>query len=185
MGELIDINIFLRDIFEQAQTQNNDYWVKKLLHIHFNRAHLAIMVEPYRSLLLEGEKTMESRFSQKMIHPFHRVSKGDIIILKKSGGDIVGVFEAKDVHYFELKSEQDVEAIKNEYNQQICCPDEFWDSKMNSRYATLIDVGHLMKLAPIRVSFPNRRSWISGEEVQHDPAIPSMCRKGPSSSGPQ
>ena len=63
------------------------------------------MVEPYLSLLLEGEKTMESRFSQKMIQPFHQVSKGDIIILKKSGGDIVGVFEAKDVHYFELKSE--------------------------------------------------------------------------------
>lgn len=25
---MIDTNIFLNDIFEQAQKQNNDYWVK-------------------------------------------------------------------------------------------------------------------------------------------------------------
>ena len=79
---MIDINIFLNDILKQAQKQNNDYWIKKLLHIHFHRIHLAIMVEPYLSLILQGIKTMESRFSQKMMQPFHRVSKGDIIILK-------------------------------------------------------------------------------------------------------
>ena len=114
---MIDINNFLNDILEQAQKQNNEYWVKKLLHLHFKRVHLAIMVEPYLSLLLQGKKTMESRFSQKMMQPFRRVSKGDIIILKKSGGDIVGMFEAKDVHYFELRSEEDIKAIKDEYKQ--------------------------------------------------------------------
>lgn len=159
---MIDINIFLNDIFEQAQKQNNDYWTTKLLHTHFNQVHLAIMVEPYLSLLLQGKKTMESRFSQKKTQPFHRVSKGDIVILKKSGGDIVGVFEAKDIHYFELKSEEDIKAIRNEYNQQLCCSDKFWNSKMKSHYATLIDVGQLMRLTPIQVSFKNRLSWISG-----------------------
>ena len=153
----------MNDIFEQAQKQNNDYWVKKLLHMHFNQVHLAIMVEPYLSLLLQGKKTIESRFSQRKMLPFHQVSKGDIVILKKSGGDIVGVFEAKDIHYFELKSEEDVKAIRNEYNQQLCCSDEFWNRKMKSHYATLIVVGQLMELTPIHVSFKNRLSWISGQ----------------------
>lgn len=178
---MIDINIFLNDIFEQAQKQNNDYWVKKLLHTKFSRVHLAIMVEPYLSLLLQGEKTIESRFSQKMMQPFRRVSKGDIILLKKSGGNIVGVFEAKDVHYFELKSEEDINAIKNEYNQQLCCSDEFWNSKMKSRYATLIDVGHLMKLTPIQVSYKNRLSWILGNEIPNYPT--AICTEGEIGSG--
>lgn len=160
---MIDINIFLNDVYKQAQKQDNSYWIRKILHTHFNRVHLAIMVEPYLSLLLQGEKTMESRFSQKKIEPFHRVSKGDIIILKKSGGDIVGVFEAKDVHYFELKSKEDIKVIRNKYNEQLCCSDEFWNSKMKSHYATLIDVGQIMRLTPIRVSFKNRQSWISRE----------------------
>ena len=129
------------------------------------------MVKPYLSLLLQGKKTMESRFSKKMMQPFRRVSKGDIIILKKSGGNIVDVFEAKGVHYFELRSEEDIKAIKDEYNQRLCCSDEFWISKMKSHYATLIDVGQLMRLAPIQASFKNRLSWISGKEVQSYPAI--------------
>lgn len=178
---MVDLNVFLKEILIQAQNQSNNYWIKKLLYTDYNRAHLAIMVEPYLSLLLQGKKTIESRFSQKRMMPFHQVNKGDIIILKKSGGAIVGAFEALETYFFEPKSESDMLTIKAEYNQRLCGSDEFWMNKMNSHYATLIEVGNLLKLTPIKVSFKNRRAWIVGSDLQECPTV--LCVSGEIASG--
>ncbi|MDR1559203.1 MAG: hypothetical protein LBS84_05800 [Clostridiales bacterium] len=102
---MINVNIFLPDVFEQAKTQNNQYWVDKLTRDDFIRAHLAVLVESNLSLLLNGGKTIESRFSLRKIALFHQVSKGDVILLKKSGGAVTGVFEALEIHYFEPRSD--------------------------------------------------------------------------------
>ncbi len=37
------------------------------------RAHLAVMHEPYLSYVLEGRKTIESRFSRHRVAPFDQV----------------------------------------------------------------------------------------------------------------
>jgi hypothetical protein len=64
--------------------------------------HLAVLVEPYLSLILEGKKTIESRFSVNRHAPFEQVGKGDIIILKKSSGPIVGICKVADAWFYRL-----------------------------------------------------------------------------------
>src|ERR1700731_133584 len=59
--------------------------------------HLAVFVEPFLSFLLEGRKTIESRFSIHRRPPFECVRKGDIVLVKASGGPIVAVAEISDV----------------------------------------------------------------------------------------
>jgi dephospho-CoA kinase/ASC-1-like (ASCH) protein len=178
---MINVNKLLYNVFEQAIKLNNHYWIKKLLNMKFTNVHLAIMIEPYLSFVMKGKKTIESRFSQRRISPFMQVSKGDVIMLKKSGGTIVGVFEATKIHYFEPHVESDIVAIKEMYNNRLCCSEEFWNNKKTSHYASLIEIENLMELMPTSIAFKNRQAWLIGNELQEKPMI--ICVSGEIASG--
>ena len=45
--------------------------------------HLAILLEPYLQYILDGTKTVESRFSKNRIAPYNMVEPGDVVLLKK------------------------------------------------------------------------------------------------------
>ena len=47
--------------------------------------HLAVFLEPYLRYILEGKKTVESRFSGRRIAPYGNVQCDDVILLKRSG----------------------------------------------------------------------------------------------------
>jgi ASC-1-like (ASCH) protein len=178
---MIDVNAFLYEVFAQSLSSGNQRWVAKLLNSQYKRVHLAILIEPYLSLLLKGEKTIESRFSQRKITPFREVSIGDVVLLKKSGGDIAGVFEVSKAHFFELKTEEDLVSIRNEYGHRMRSEEQSWKRKKKSRYATLIEVGSLMKLEPIPASFKNnRQAWIAGSFQQARPCV--ICISGDNAS---
>ncbi len=153
---------FLCDVLEQAVERENSYWKRKILNADFDRIHMAIMIEPYLSWILDGTKTIESRFSQKRTAPFQKAGKKDIILLKKSGGDIEGVFEAGSVYCFDCLDPHRIQMLKDQYNEKICGDDEFWQSRQICRYATLIEVNSLFVLEPIKVKGKNRQSWIVG-----------------------
>ena len=74
----------------KKQLSNND--LKKIKN---KRLHLGIFSEPYLTYMLEGNKTIESRFSKNKIAPYKKISKEDIVLLKKSSGKIVGYFTIK------------------------------------------------------------------------------------------
>lgn len=65
----------LRNLFERLMSAGVLYWVEKLRDLPPDKIHMALMVEPYLSYILSGEKTIESRFSMKKISPWHRVQK--------------------------------------------------------------------------------------------------------------
>jgi len=56
--------------------------------------HLAILRQPYLDLIVDGTKTLESRFNTKRAAPFGRVAVGDLILLKGSGRPITNYFFA-------------------------------------------------------------------------------------------
>jgi hypothetical protein len=56
--------------------------------------HLAVMVEPYLSFLLQGRKSIESRFSRNAIAPYYQIETGDLVLLKLTGGPVLGCFTA-------------------------------------------------------------------------------------------
>ena len=61
-------------IGQSAKAQGNTFWTRKLTMGTPVQVHLAVMVEPYLSRVLDGSKTIESRFSRKKIAPWGRVS---------------------------------------------------------------------------------------------------------------
>src|SRR5260370_23796787 len=48
--------------------------------------HIAVMVEPFLSYILDGTKTIESRFSKNLIPPYRRITPGDLVFLNASPG---------------------------------------------------------------------------------------------------
>jgi len=67
-----------------------------------HKIHLAVFVEPFLTFVLEGRKTVESRFSIHRRPPFGCVRSGDLVLIKESGGPIVAMAEVSRVWYYQL-----------------------------------------------------------------------------------
>lgn len=102
--------------------------------------HIAYFTKKYLDLIIEGKKTIESRFSKTRRAPFHKVRKDHIIALKQVGGDIIGHFVTDGVLYI---TGPNIEKIKRTMNSKILEEDDYWNLKENSNYATLIEIGEI------------------------------------------
>ena len=67
--------------------------------------HLAIFAEPFLSMVLSGEKTIESRFSRNRCAPYGEIYDGDIILLKEVAGPICGLALARRIWSYDLGHE--------------------------------------------------------------------------------
>lgn len=128
-------------------------------NIKKKRIHLGVFSEPYLTYMLEGKKTIESRFSKNKIAPYNQITKDDVVIIKKSGGDVLVYFTIKDVLFFDLKTVS-IKEIKSKYNKQLCVDESFWVSKKSSNYATLIFIDKLFKLKPFHINKRGMQTWI-------------------------
>ena len=167
--------------------RNSKYWKQKIHDVNC-KIHIALMVEPYLSLILCGQKTIESRFSKKKIIPFNKVSSGDIVILKKSGGDLVAIFEVEFVRFIQISGINDFKEIKEKYGKELCLDNEFWERKKDAKYVTLIKICHLYAISPIMIKKPNRQSWITYDKEkvimkENNEAEKVVCIVGKIASG--
>lgn len=121
--------------------------------------HLAVFVEPYLSYVLDGSKTIESRFSTRPIAPHRCVHEGDVILLKPSGKPIVGWCRAGTVWNYELDPASWLE-IRDRFSPALRAQDDFWESRRAAQFATLIQVHDVHEVIPTRVDKRDRRGWV-------------------------
>lgn len=133
--------------------------IETLNKIKNKKIHLGIFTEPCLSYMLNGEKTIESRFSKNKLAPYEKITKDDIVIVKKSGGNIVAYFTIKEVLFYDLH-DYPIADIKAKYNKELCVEDTFWENKKESRYATLIKIDKLVKLNPFSIHKKGMQTWI-------------------------
>lgn len=134
--------------------------IKELTKIKNTSLHIGVFTEPYLTYMLDGKKTIESRFSKNKIMPYNQISKDDIVIVKKSGGNVVAYFTIKEILFFDL-NETSINEIKNKYNKQLCVDENFWISKSNSNYATLIIIDKIVKLTPFHIDKKGMQTWVT------------------------
>lgn len=122
--------------------------------------HLAVFVQPFLDLVLSGKKTVESRFSVVRFPPYGQVARGDLVLLKESGGPVVGVCEVGAAWFYRL----DVESwrtIRREFARAICAENpEFWRARERAEFATLMYVTRAKRLPPVRWPKRDRRGWV-------------------------
>ncbi|WP_083219161.1 ASCH domain-containing protein [Bradyrhizobium icense] len=122
--------------------------------------HLAIFAEPFLSMVLSGEKTIESRFSRNRCAPYGEIYDGDIILLKEVAGPICGLALARRIWSFDLGHEP-LDHIRNRFGAGIRADDEFWSSRADALYATLIELDAPTSIAPVSCDKRDRRGWVS------------------------
>ncbi len=133
--------------------------VDELNFIKNKTVHLGIFSEPYLTKMLDGIKTIESRFSKNKIMPYKRINDDDIVIVKKSGGNILAYFTIKKILFFDLNVTP-IKDLKEKYAKELCVDESFWLIKNNSNYATLIFIDNIVKLKPFYIRKLGMQTWI-------------------------
>jgi hypothetical protein len=125
------------------------------------RIHLAIFNEPYLTLVLERKKTLESRFSVKKIAPFHEVGVGDILVLKLSGGPIMGLATVASAAYIYISQPRDLEEIAARYSSALCIDNsDFWEQRKNATYCTLLELRNIERFEIGGIPKRDRLGWV-------------------------
>lgn len=134
------------------------------------RIHLAVFNEPFLSLVFDGKKKIESRFSMNKISPYKKIKKGDLVILKESGGFVTGIFVAGNVKFFHKLNETLLKQIETEYGELICSAydKDFWETRDKKKYASLIEVKKIKKLPPFKSEKKDRSGWSVLREEHSD-----------------
>ena len=122
--------------------------------------HLAVFRQPYLTYMLEGAKTVESRFSLRRRAPYERVGKSDVLLLKASGGPVVGLCRVCHVWFYQL-TPGSWKDIRKTFAEQLCAQDPgFWKEREHASFATLMEVEHVFSIAPVSWRKRDRRGWV-------------------------
>jgi hypothetical protein len=122
--------------------------------------HLAVMVEPFLQFVLSGRKTVESRFSVNRCAPYGHVEKGDVILLKRTGGPIVGLCQVSNRWFYQLDPGS-WNIIREKFTKALCADSaDFWRERERASFATLMRVHHVRQISPVKVEKRDRRGWV-------------------------
>jgi len=121
--------------------------------------HLAILIEPYLQFILDHSKTVEARFSRNRCAPFGRVHPGDVLLLKRSSGPLVGVCKVSAVWDYRLTPNAWAE-IKERFGHALCPQDGFWEDRQEAAFATLMRIDDARALPDLALPKRDRRGWV-------------------------
>ncbi len=125
------------------------------------KLHLAVCIEPYLSFILDGKKTVESRFSSVKCSPFQKVTKGDVILLKKAAGPVMGLCRVDAAWFYELDPNT-FNNIRRNFSQAICpAGPDFWQTREHASFATLLSICDVERVNPFLVGKRDRRGWVT------------------------
>lgn len=145
-----------------AAVAGNAFWEMYLQSVVLSRAvrlHLAVLVEPYLSYIVEGSKTVESRFAKTRGAPYRRVDRGDVLLLKRQSGGIEAICCVSDAWFYELQSSSWKE-IRNRFGSGMRVSQQFLDSRAGALYATLIRITEVLPIEPVPTRKRDRRGWV-------------------------
>jgi hypothetical protein len=134
--------------------------------------HIAVMHEPFLSLLLTGHKTIESRFSVNRVCPFQSVAVGDILAIKAQSGPILGLALVEHAAFYELDPAT-WKDLRNKFSGPLCAEDDsFWHQRARARYGSLLRVAEPVRTHALKINKRDRRGWVRLENAYLQGALP-------------
>lgn len=129
--------------------------------------HLAVVDRTTLSDILSGRKSIESRLSLIRCLPYRRISEGDTIYFKLSGGTVQATARAARVFFEEHLSPERVRTLAVQYADVLRWQPGWLERKLNSRYCTFIWLENVQAIVPVRYVQPGRAGWLLLEEPLH------------------
>ncbi len=92
--------------------------------------HLAVVHKIFLNAMINGKKTIETRFTKVRCAPFDRVNVGDKVLLKESGKPIAFEYTVDKVEYYINENDGLFDKLK-EYSNQIQSNliENFWEDR--------------------------------------------------------
>jgi ASC-1-like (ASCH) protein len=122
--------------------------------------HLVILKKPYLDAILDGRKTVESRFYQTKQKWLSMVYPGDKIFLKESAGPISAIATLGAVKVYDNLDEDKILDLKNQFNHQILGEDQYWREKLKSRFGILCRLKDVQPIPPKFIKKADWRAWV-------------------------
>lgn len=126
--------------------------------------HLAITHRIFLKAILNGQKTIETRFTKVKCTPFNKVKPGDKVILKETGGKISAEYIVDKVQYF-IKQENDnlFEELKKYSNKiQSNLVETFWEDRKDKKYITFIYIRDVrLPTKNYKIFKKDKRGWVT------------------------
>ena len=129
--------------------------------------HLAILKKPYLDAILDGRKTIESRFYQTRHKWLPQVGAGDKLFLKVSSGPVMATATISSVRHFDNLNVRQITELKKQYNQQIAGDDQYWAEKISSRFGILVWLKDVRPITPRFITKADWRAWVVLTENEH------------------
>ncbi|MGY6256794.1 hypothetical protein [Paraburkholderia xenovorans] len=122
--------------------------------------HVAIFQEPFLQWVIDGKKTVESRFSRNEVAPYGAIEDGDIVLLKAVAGPVVAISRIASNWSYRL-SPRTLHTIRSRFGALIGEVDEsFWDARKGARFATLMSLDNVLPIQAIPYAKSDRRGWV-------------------------
>jgi hypothetical protein len=126
--------------------------------------HLVILRPPYLDMILSGEKTVESRLSKHRHPAATRCAPGDLLYLKRTGGDIEGRARVARIdHYDDLDADR-LRALAEHWAGRVVAtePDDWYQRiKPDARHALFFTLADVERLRIPTTALPRRLPWLS------------------------
>lgn len=163
----------------KSSTDGHQFWEPYLRELSSSKpmpysVHLAVLWEPYLSFILDGSKTVESRFSKHRIAPYLEVERGDVVLLKKSAArSISGICMVSGVWFYQLDAVSWAK-IRVDFSRALRANDaSFWNQRSEAQYATLMRITDVHATPAITLHKRDRRGWVVlYSRVQNELGLP-------------
>tara|TARA_Y100000310_G_scaffold345532_1_gene466142 strand:- start:7467 stop:7886 length:420 start_codon:yes stop_codon:yes gene_type:complete len=132
--------------------------------------HLAILQTKgdWLKKIIDGKKTIESRWYKNKRSPYKQIAKDDIVYFKESGKQVTIKSKVSQVLFFEDLDEDKIKSILEEYGELICLPVSYARELKGKNYCTLIFLENVEQIEPFSIDktgYGMMSAWITLEDI--------------------
>ena len=122
--------------------------------------HLVVVQPRFLRRLLDGSKTVEVRLTRYRQAPFAAVHRGDHLWFKQVAGPVLLTASVAKASFIHPLTVELLRKLRADHGTQIQADYEFFNAHTHARYATLIRIIRVKRIAPLRIVKRDRRSWV-------------------------
>ncbi len=116
--------------------------------------------------IIDGDRVIEPRFLKKPMLPYERVKIDDVIYFRSNDGYAVAKATVSKVENFENLNPEQVKQILDDHENEISPSEMMYDTKIYSKYATLIWMKNIQEIRPFYIDTPrSRHSWMVVDDI--------------------
>lgn len=132
--------------------------------------HVAILSKSRKLLLkiIEGKKTIESRWYKFKKTPYNNINPDDIVYFKESGEPVTVKSKVEKVLFFEDLNSEKIKKVIEEYGGGICISIAYAEKLKDKNFCALIFLKDVEKIKPFNINkkgYGVMAAWITLNSV--------------------